>query len=151
MNAVGIRVVPKSRDASVAPGMLAHLDDLEGFAVADPAPDVRNWEVVLPDGRRVGTVSDLIIDTTGLCARYLEVKLDRKVMLAERDTWTLVPLAAARLHRMREVVTIDRLPATGFAGASRGDGSVPTPEEERAVCAYFELDGPDAAANPMSP
>lgn len=151
MTRAGIRILPKRDDATVAPGMLAHLDQLDGFVIADPAPDVRGWKVVLPDGREVGTVDDLVVDTTELCARYLEVKIDRDVILADRDRWVLVPIAAARIDSARDVVTIERFPATGLADAARPQRDVPTPADERAACAYFEVEVSEAAGRPPEP
>jgi hypothetical protein len=64
----GIPVVPTDDDAGVAPGLLMHLSDMRGFTLPDPLPDIRGWKAVLPDGRPVGTVEDLIVDTDGLVA-----------------------------------------------------------------------------------
>lgn len=41
-------------------------------------PDVRGWEVVAADGRRVGTVRDLLLDPRSLRVRSLEVAVDEQ-------------------------------------------------------------------------
>jgi sporulation protein YlmC with PRC-barrel domain len=135
----GIPIVPTDDDASVAPGMLMHLSDMRGFTLPDPLPDVRGWKVELPDGRRVGTVEDLIVDTDSLDVKYVEVKVDHDVAGTDDDSWVLVPISAARLDDEDERVIVDRLPAGGVAGAPRqfAGHPVPTREQERAVRDYF--------------
>lgn len=132
-----MRIVPKNDDASVAPGLLLHLKDMKGFMIADPDSDIRGWEVALRDGRRVGVVDDLIVDTTQLEVRYIEVKVDRHVIAADEDIWVLVPASAARIHEKEDRVVIDSLPLAGLAGAPRSSRKPPTPDEERAVRDYF--------------
>jgi sporulation protein YlmC with PRC-barrel domain len=132
-----IRIVPKDDDASVLPGMLLHLSDIKGFMVADSVPDFRGWEVVLRDGRRVGTVDDLIVDTTALDVKYLEVKVDREVMAASEDTWVLVPATAAHIREKDDRVVVDWLPVAGIAGAPRSSRESPTHADERAIQDYF--------------
>jgi sporulation protein YlmC with PRC-barrel domain len=133
-----MRVVPKRDDAGVAPGMLAHLSDLHDFMIADPDPDIRGWKVVLPDNRRVGKVDDLIVDTTDMVVKYLEVKVDAEVLASDEDTWVLVPIGAARVDERDDVVVVDRLPAAGLAGAPRFERGAPTPEQEEALRDYYE-------------
>ena len=71
-------------------GRLAHLGDLAHVQIADGEPDLRGWEVKGPAGRRVGTVSDLLVDTGAMKVRYLEVELDpptaREMAHASGDT-----------------------------------------------------------------
>lgn len=55
---------------------LVHLEG-SGYKVADGDPDVRGWEVIGSDGRRIGEVDDLLVDTAAMKVRYLEVRLDR--------------------------------------------------------------------------
>ena len=132
-----IRIVPRNDDASVLPGMLLHLSDMKGFVVADPVPDFRGWEVLLPDGRRVGAVEDVIVDTTELEVKYVEVKVDHDVIAASEDTWVLVQASAAHIRNNDDRVVIDWLPIAGIAGAPRSSRRLPTHEDERATQDYF--------------
>jgi sporulation protein YlmC with PRC-barrel domain len=132
-----MRIVPRTDDAYVAPGMLAHLKDLNGFMIADPSSDIRGWRVTRRDGRRIGTVDDLIVETTELEVRYLEVQVDHDVNGSAEDTWVLVPARAARIHDMHDRIVIDWLPLAGLAGAPRTSRIVPSAEQERAIRAYF--------------
>ena len=51
------------------------LDELPMLRVADPADDVRGWEVCGHDGRLIGTVADLLVDVDRLRADTLLVVL----------------------------------------------------------------------------
>lgn len=56
---------------------LKKLNELDDFTVAAGSPDPRGWQVVSSDGRDVGRVTDLIVDTTVMKARYLDVEMDQ--------------------------------------------------------------------------
>jgi sporulation protein YlmC with PRC-barrel domain len=134
-----IRIVPTRDDAVVPRGLLAHLSDLDGFMVADPVPDIRGWHVVLPNGRRVGKVDDLIVDTDQLTVKYLEVKVDSDVLLSDRETWVLVPVQSVPIRIEEDRVVIEHLPVAGIDAAPRSDGNVPTPEQEREIREFYEI------------
>ena len=135
-----IRIVPKTADAAVARGLLEHLIDLKGYVIADPAPDIRGWKVELPDQRAVGTLDDLIVDTTDLSVRYVEVKVDHRVLGTTDDEWVLVPVQRAQIDDREHHVIIDRLPATGLAAAPRFSRGVPTKSQEQQIQEYFGID-----------
>lgn len=138
-----IHLFPKDDDASVEPGELAHLSELTGYMIEDPAPDPRGWTAKLRDGRTVGKVDDLVIDTDHLIAKYLEVKVAREFRVGDDNEWVLIPITAAHLHDKDDVVVVDRAPEGGFAKARRsrrGDEPrrAPTNAEALAVTAAFE-------------
>jgi len=137
MTADEIRVVPKSDDAKTVPGLLRHFSELKGFKVADPAPDIDGWKVELPNERKVGTVDDLIIDTTDLSVRYLEVKADHEALGTDDDEWVLIPVRRARIDDGEHRVIVDGLPAVGIAGAPRFTRGVPTKAQEQQLQEYF--------------
>lgn len=58
---------------------LAHLEG-SGYKVAEGDPDVRGWDVMDRDGQRIGEVDDLLVDPEALKVRYLEVRLDRRLV-----------------------------------------------------------------------
>lgn len=64
-------------------GRLVHLEG-SGYKVAEGDPDVRGWAVIGQDGRRIGEVDDLLVDTHAMKVRYLEVRLDRDLLGAGR-------------------------------------------------------------------
>lgn len=90
---------------------LARLEELDGYKVADHDEDIRGWDVFTPDGRKVGKVEELIVDTSVLKARYMEVKLDKDAIGEGDDRWALVPVGIARLSDDEEVV-IDHVPGS---------------------------------------
>lgn len=63
---------------------LAHFEG-SGYKVAEGDPDVRGWDVMDRDGNRIGEVDDLLVDTTALKVRYLEVRLDRRLVHGTED------------------------------------------------------------------
>ncbi|HZS62275.1 MAG TPA: PRC-barrel domain-containing protein [Gemmatimonadaceae bacterium] len=114
-----IRLFAKDKDARAEPGKLVHLSDLDGYAIEDPAPDLRGWSVKLRDGGALGTVDDLIVDTDQLTVNYLEVKLGKEFRTSSDNEWVIVPMQAAYLDLEHEDVIVNRLPARGMAEAPR--------------------------------
>jgi hypothetical protein len=55
---------------------IAALRNLRGYKVAEGDPDVRGWEVAGGDGRRIGTINDLLVDTAAGKVCYLDIELD---------------------------------------------------------------------------
>jgi sporulation protein YlmC with PRC-barrel domain len=141
VKAHAIRIVPKRDDApAVAPGLLAHLSDLaDDYMIADPVPDMRDWTVTLPDGRRVGVVDDVIVDTSTMTAKYVELRIDPEVLLGDESRWVLVPVESVRVDAGGPRVVIEHLPVGGLADVPRPDRRVPTTEEQRAILRYFEI------------
>ncbi len=88
---------------------LARLDELDGYEVADHDEDIRGWDVFTPDGKKVGKVDELVVDTSVLKARYMEVKLLKEVVGEDEERWALIPVGIARLSEEKEVV-IDHVP-----------------------------------------
>jgi hypothetical protein len=142
MNSQLIRIVPKKDDAkAVEPGVLAHFEDLEGdYKLADDTPDFRNWKVSLADGREAGKAGDLVVDTSSMAGKYVEVKLDKEVALGAEDRWVLVPLESVRLDTNDKRIVIDRVPSGGLADAPPRRDQLPTSEEQRAISRYYDLD-----------
>lgn len=59
---------------------IAPLKSLKDFQVAKEDPDVRGWKVIGSDGRVIGEVHDLLVDTAAMRVRYLDVDLDRELL-----------------------------------------------------------------------
>lgn len=114
-----IRLFQKDEDARADPGQLVHLSDLSGYAIEDPAPDIRSWPVKLRDGGTLGIVDDLIVDTDQLMVKYLEVKLGKEFRYADENEWVIMPMQATHLDLEHEAVIVNRLPASGMAEAPR--------------------------------
>ena len=104
----------QSDEAAARGGTLARLDELENYEVADGNADIRGWDVRTQDGRKVGTVEELIVDTAALKARYMEVKLDKDFVGGDEERWALIPIGTAQLDEKEDDVIVDRVPAAGF-------------------------------------
>jgi photosynthetic reaction center H subunit len=63
-----------------AGSQVAPLKSLKDFQVAKEDPDVRGWKVIGRDGRTIGEVHDLLVDTGAMRVRYLDVDLDRDLL-----------------------------------------------------------------------
>lgn len=85
------------------------LDELDDFKVADGDPDVRGWDVLSADGRKIGEVDNLLIDTAAMKVRYLEVDVDREVTNATEERHVLVPIGYARLDESDDQIRVDSL------------------------------------------
>jgi sporulation protein YlmC with PRC-barrel domain len=84
---------------------LERLSRLRDHAVERHEPDPRGWDVVNRDGRRVGEVKDLLVDTERMAATYVDVELDTKVFdLGGDDPHLLVPVERAHRDGKRLVV-----------------------------------------------
>jgi uncharacterized protein (TIGR02271 family) len=78
---------------------LKSLSELGDYEVSREDNDVRGWTVVAADGQRVGTVSDLIVDTDRMKVEYLAVQPH------DGTGPTMVPVNSAQLDtRDKEVV-----------------------------------------------
>ena len=80
---------------------LKRLSDAD-LAVADGEPDVRGWTVVTLDGRDVGEVDDLIVDTDAMKVRYLQLDVDD----ASDSDDVYVPIADAEIDRAQKRVVL---------------------------------------------
>jgi uncharacterized protein (TIGR02271 family) len=83
------------------------LNSLPSYKVADGEPDIRGWDVMSADGRRIGRVDDLLVDTGANKVRYVDVEGDRGHMC--------VPIGLARLERDSRQVMVDRMQADQFS------------------------------------
>lgn len=88
------------------------LDELDDFKVADGDPDVRGWEVIASDGRKIGEVDNLLIDTGAMKVRYLDVDIDDELLADNQDRHILIPIGYARLDEDDDRITVDQLRST---------------------------------------
>src|SRR5262249_14740103 len=86
---------------------VAPLGQLGDFQVADGYPDVRGWDVCGRDGRKLGSVHELIVDTDALRTRYLDVTLDRDSAGVDADRDVLIPIGAARIDQQHDHILLE--------------------------------------------
>jgi PRC-barrel domain protein len=101
---------------------LARLSDLGKYKVADGEPDIRGWEVRTISGRKLGEVSELLVDADA----GEVVMLDVDVGTGGRHSFA--PVRAAMIDRTVRVVRLDtgdlkdgELPSLASAGSGEED------------------------------
>jgi uncharacterized protein (TIGR02271 family) len=87
-------------------GNLRRLSDAD-LAVAENEPDVRGWTLVSSDNRELGEVDDLIVDTSAMKVRYLEIDPDQSPNAAGSEA-VYVPIERVDLDRDGERVVLRR-------------------------------------------
>jgi hypothetical protein len=104
------------------------LSRLRDFKVEKHQIDPRGWDVINLDGRTVGEVRDLIVDTQTMKGVYLEVELDYKQFQLRHDPRVLVPVERAERQGTQKRLLVPTL----------GDGRVQEMVDERDR-AYIEV------------
>lgn len=88
---------------------IAPLSDLSDYEVADHDPDVRGWDVIAADGRKIGEVEDLVVDTQAMKVRYLDVEVDKDFRADDDNRRILIPVGQAQLHDDEDHVHVKTL------------------------------------------
>jgi uncharacterized protein (TIGR02271 family) len=112
---------------------IAPLGSLDDFEVADDFPDPRGWDVVLADGKRIGEVDELIVDTQALRTRYLDVDLDSDAVGLTENKHVLIPVGAARLNDDSDDVILDSMDLSQIAAMPAYDQSAITRDYENSI------------------
>jgi uncharacterized protein (TIGR02271 family) len=99
------------------------LSQLPDFEVADDSPDVRGWDVVASDQREIGTIDDLLVDTSQMQARYLVVDLKDGKIAGREDSRVLVPAGSTRVDEDGHKVHIG-IASAGIATLPSYSGAV---------------------------
>jgi sporulation protein YlmC with PRC-barrel domain len=127
------------------------LDELDDFRVSRDDPDPRGWEVVAADGRKIGEVDELLVDTGAMKVRYLDVDLDNEMVAGEHDRHVLVPIGYARLDRDHDRVIVDEITSHDLrAIPAYGHGPI-TRDFETSVRDSWRRDRPRRAAAGAEP
>lgn len=107
-------------EAGVA-SSIAPLKTLKDFKVAEGDPDVRGWHVISRDGREIGKVHDLLVDTSAMRVRYLDVDLDHDLLrsiptlpgtagpVPGPDHHVLIPIGYARLDEDHDRIHMEQM------------------------------------------
>lgn len=92
------------------------LAQLQGFRIANGALDMRLWQVHSGDGRWIGSVDELLVDTATMEVRYLDVEVEN-LLVTGRERHVLIPVGQARPDaRLSSTVVVDALTARAVAG-----------------------------------
>lgn len=123
------------------------LDELDDFEVADGDPDVRGWDVVSADGRKIGEVEQLLVDTAAMKVRYLDVDVDDDLIETGNDErHVLIPIGYARLDEDDDRVVVDRLQSSQVATLPAYNHSPVTRDYETSLRQTFDTGFTGAAA-----
>ena len=117
---------------------LVALEDLSDYKVADGDPDVRGWDVRGADGRKLGKVDRLIVDTGTMRVRYLDIELDKDELRLDRERHVLVPIGGAGLDDDNDVVNLRTLSAADLAALPAYEHGAITRDEERSIRQRFD-------------
>lgn len=110
---------------------LRSLDDMGDYGVAEGDPDIRSWDVFSADGIRVGRVHDLIIDTSAMEVRYMDVELDSDLTQDASERHVLLPIGTAKLSDKVEALTMTNVDAERIAEMPGYDHRPVTRDYER--------------------
>jgi uncharacterized protein (TIGR02271 family) len=83
---------------------LMPLSRMDDFQVASNDPDVRGWDVIASDGKKIGKVDELLVDSNAREVRYLSVDLDRGLLSGRSHSGhAIVSVDEVRLDQSRKV------------------------------------------------
>ncbi|MET0400649.1 MAG: PRC-barrel domain-containing protein [Longimicrobiaceae bacterium] len=117
------------------------LDQLDDYKVAEGDPDVRGWEVVASDGRKIGEVDQLLVDTAAMKVRYLDVDVDNDLVAGATDAsdrHVLIPIGYARLDEGSDRVIVDQLASSDVVGLPEYTHGPITRDFESSVRSRFD-------------
>ena len=101
------------------------MNQLPGWKVVEGEPDIRGWDVVASDGRPLGRVDDLLVDTQANKVRYVDVDGEGRHVT--------IPIGYARLEEDRRQVLVERLGDEQLRALPAYDRSPITREYEEQV------------------
>jgi uncharacterized protein (TIGR02271 family) len=116
------------------------LDELDDFQVAEGDPDVRGWEVFGSDGRLIGEVDDLLVDTAAMKVRYLDVDLDGDLLADDAERHVLIPIGYARLDDDDDQIFVDSLTSTDLSQIPEYRHGPVTQDYETSLRTHFDRD-----------
>jgi uncharacterized protein (TIGR02271 family) len=87
---------------------LRRFSEMDDVQVAEDDPDVRGWDVVMPDGRDIGEVKDLLVDTGSMKVRALEVELDGNRFNWNDNRRVAIPVDAVQIDEDGDNVIVSR-------------------------------------------
>ncbi|MDQ3997005.1 MAG: DUF2382 domain-containing protein [Gemmatimonadota bacterium] len=125
--------------AGAAGDRVAPLSQLNDYEIADGYPDIRGWEVKEGGGKKVGDVHELLIDTSELRVRYLDVELDRAVAGAGGDRHVLIPVGNVTLDDRDDDVVLQGIGASQLSGLTPYTHSGVTREYEMTLLSGLGL------------
>ena len=86
---------------------LVNLKEASDLEVAEGDSDIRGWDMCTRDGQKIGTVEDLVVDTSLMRVRFIagEVMLDD--VSRESTRRVLIPIESAQLDEEEDNVIVE--------------------------------------------
>ena len=126
---------------------LYSLNELDDYEVADDNPDIRGWPVKTRDGSVIGKVDDLIVDTTAMKVRYIDLEIDQDVRSDDDNDHALVPIGVARLDDNDDDVYLDQIASIDSLRAyPTGRRGLINRDYEQKIIRYYWRSDPDQNA-----
>jgi len=108
---------------------LKRFSDLDDVEVSDDDPDVRGWDVVTSDGRNLGEVKDLLVDTSTMKVRGLEVEIEGKRFNWDDNRRVVIPVESLAVNEGHEKIVVNQLADPDIARLPRyGERTGTAPE-----------------------
>jgi sporulation protein YlmC with PRC-barrel domain len=106
---------------------LQRFSDMEDVEVSEDDPDVRGWDVVSSDGHDIGEVKDLLVDTSSMKVRCLEVELEGSHFNWNDNRRVAIPVDSVSLDEENDDVVIQGM---GLAEIGRLEEYRPGPTRD---------------------
>jgi hypothetical protein len=130
-------------------GFLKPLKQMKEYEVAEKGMDIRGWKVMGRDREVIGEIEDLIVDTSAMKVRYLDIDVDNELLEGQDGRHVLIPIGLANLDSEGDEVSIPTLDRTVIANCPAYDcESVTRDYEETLLSALSPGSGQPSSASP---
>jgi photosynthetic reaction center H subunit len=85
---------------------LFRLRELQGYEINSIDPDIRGWDVETQDGKKIGTVYELIVDPQAKKLRYVEVASMGDRGAADEDQHLLLPVGITSIDQQDDKLVV---------------------------------------------
>ncbi len=130
--------IPEGGPMSNFGDSIVPLDQLDDFEIAEGDPDVRGWTVISADGREIGEVDEVLIDTSVMKVRYLDVAITRDLLTDSEERHVLIPIGYARLDDDDDQIFVDGLSSERLRQIPAYRQETLSPDYDESVRGYFD-------------
>jgi sporulation protein YlmC with PRC-barrel domain len=113
--------------------------DARGIQLPKEAPNLKGWNVFGSDGERIGTVSEMLVDTQALRVAYLDIDLLQDLYTLNEDRHVLVPMEAIDLKERGQDIWLKDTPARALSRLPAYTGDALDPALEPRIREVFSL------------
>lgn len=114
------------------------LSEMKRFRVSKDDADIRGWDVVTSDKKRIGKVHELVVDTVAMKVRYLDIDVDGSILETKKNSHILVPIAGAQLDDDDNRVYLEQISLTEVTALPPFDHRPITREFESNIAGWFK-------------